>query len=320
MNIFFNILVLVTNTATEENNFEIVTWKNGVISNMRNYYYAKLSDGDYNTGHLIIVAVYFFCTSFFVAGLVEEMCKYYGFLVVDHPDMFQDCSIFLNNIVADDTGDEEDGESISHDSSVKPQQFQQNSNDIVPEAINNVVASPLSPASTTPIVTERKLNSMGSAITIAMVTVAMGFACCENLVYIFIYTGGGAGMEIATLVARSLFPVHPLCAAIQSINVCRRILEKDDSYGVGYIILPSLLLHGAFDFSLMLISFLTTDNSDDGDEEDNKDSDNEEIGAVSFLIAFGIVLLGFIYYYIESNRQKKRLAALEASGNTISLI
>ena len=95
--------------------------------------------------------------------------------------MFQDCSIFLNNIVADDTGDEEDGESISHDSSVKPQQFQQNSNDIVPEAINNVVASPLSPASTTPIVTERKLNSMGSAITIAMVVSILILRKCSIL-------------------------------------------------------------------------------------------------------------------------------------------
>ena len=270
---------------------------------------------------------------------IKSFCTI-AFLVVDHPDMFQDSSIFLNNLIAEndtDDDDEDGGDSTSHESSsIKPHiSLNQNddSNEInIPDSINNIVVNspssnpPSAPiTTTTPIVTERKLNSMGSAITIGMITVAMGFACCENLVYIFIYTGGSgnAGMEIATLLARSLFPVHPLCAAIQSINVCRRILEKDDSYGVGYIILPSLLLHGSYDFSLMLMSFLFTDGSnDDNNNEDNNDNADEDssIGLVSFLIAFGIVILGFTYYFIESNKQKKRLNSLEVSGNTMSLI
>ena len=95
----------------------------------------------------------------------------------------------------------------------------------------------------------RSCNSIGAAITIAMVSVALGYACCENLIYIFIYSEGSIGSgeslygshyndaglllptdlflfmalfltlltfalfkEIGVLIGRSLFPVHPLCA------------------------------------------------------------------------------------------------------------
>ena len=87
-----------------------------------------------------------------------------------------------------------------------------------------------------------------------MVSTALGFACCENLVYIFIYSPPSLDNQISTLLARSFFPVHPLCAAIQSIGVCRRDLEGDKRYGLGRIILPAFVLHGSFDFVLMLAS------------------------------------------------------------------
>jgi len=38
----------------------------------------------------------------------------------------------------------------------------------------------------------RTKESVGAAITVAMVAVAVGFACCENLVYIFLYNGSSA--------------------------------------------------------------------------------------------------------------------------------
>lgn len=38
----------------------------------------------------------------------------------------------------------------------------------------------------------RTKESIGAAITVAMVAVAVGFACCENLVYIFLYNGSSA--------------------------------------------------------------------------------------------------------------------------------
>jgi hypothetical protein len=38
----------------------------------------------------------------------------------------------------------------------------------------------------------RTKESIGAAITVAMVATAVGFACCENLVYIFLYNGSSA--------------------------------------------------------------------------------------------------------------------------------
>ncbi|KAL7547802.1 hypothetical protein ACHAWF_011073 [Thalassiosira exigua] len=97
---------------------------------------------------------------------------------------------------------------------------------------------------------ESRVKSTGSGVTVAMVSVALGFACCENLMYVFVYAPPTLGVQISTLVARSLFPVHPLCAAIQSIGVCKRDLEGDKRFGVGRIIFPAILLHGSFDFVL----------------------------------------------------------------------
>merc|ERR1719203_1273224 len=89
--------------------------------------------GQYENGQIVIALVYFFLSSFLVAAFVEEMCKYYGFLVMDHPDMFQDFHLFLRNIVnenleegiGDDMEKDEDtnaavvGDSTSHESSHK---------------------------------------------------------------------------------------------------------------------------------------------------------------------------------------------------------
>ena len=58
----------------------------------------------------------------------------------------------------------------------------------------------------------KTLQSQGVAITVAMVSVSLGFACCENLIYIFLYNRGPLDAEIAVLISRSLFPIHPLCA------------------------------------------------------------------------------------------------------------
>ena len=55
----------------------------------------------------------------------------------------------------------------------------------------------------------KTLASRGSGITVAMVSTALGFACCENLMYVFVYAPPSLGVEISTLVARSVFPVHP---------------------------------------------------------------------------------------------------------------
>lgn len=137
-------------------------------------------------------------------------------------------------------------------------------------------------------------------------------ACCENLLYVFVYTDGNIGSEITVLIARSFFPVHALAAALQSIGVCKRELEGVSEHRVGRIVLPGIIIHGAFDFALMLSSFLLDrryiilknagmlDDDDDGFR-----------GWISFLCATCITLIGFGYYYYASNEQKKRLEQKE---------
>jgi len=157
---------------------------------------------------------------------------------------------------------------------------------------------------------ERKLNQIGAAITIAMVAVATGFACCENIMYIFVYTPSNLSQEISTLVARSIFPVHPLCAALQSIGICRRDLEKDSSMKLGKAILPALLLHGTFDFILMAIgafSSINQSNQEKKDQEDTTDLDDlfEELPILG--ISMSLVIIFATYYIIASRKQKVRL-------------
>ena len=120
----------------------------------------------------------------------------------------------------------------------------------------------------------RSLNSKGAAITIAMVCTSIGFACCENLKYVF--SSEDIGTEVGTLIARSIFPVHALAAAIQSIGVCRRDLEGEKSHQLGKIILPAWMLHGCFDFFLMLSPVLMAMNHSDDIISDDDDAINQE--------------------------------------------
>ena len=122
--------------------------------------------------------------------------------------------------------------------------------------------------------TGRSLNSRGAAITIAMVCTSVGFACCENLKYVL--SSEDIGTEVGTLIARSVFPVHALAAAIQSIGVCRRDLEGDASHQLGKIIFPAWMLHGCFDFFLMLSPVLMAMNHSDDIISDDDDAINQE--------------------------------------------
>jgi len=153
-----------------------------------------------------------------------------------------------------------------------------------------------------------------------MVSVALGFACCENLMYIFVYSPPSIGVEISTLLARSLFPVHPLCAAIQSIGVCRRDLEGDKRYGLGLIILPAILLHGSFDFVLMVAAyFMQVNTIKEGTGDDATAAPENEDGATedileqlpSILVVFGLVIVGYTYYVVQSRAQTRRLIAMD---------
>ena len=167
----------------------------------------------------------------------------------------------------------------------------------------------------------RSYKSTGSAITVAMVSVALGFACCENLMYVFVYSPAPSlGVEITTLVARSFFPVHPLCSAIQSIGVCKRDLEGERKTGIGRIISPAVLLHGAFDFVLMVFAYYQQVHKIEAGEDDDAPEDaaavveeDEDIAEElpSLLCASVFVMLGYAYYVCQSRAQTRRLVAMD---------
>ena len=204
---------------------------------------------DFQKEHLLLLCVFMFLNAFVVAALVEEVVKYFGFWMVEHPDF-------------------EDSRVVS-------------------------------------------LESRGAGITVAMVATALGFACCENLLYVFVYTPPSIANEVATLVARSIFPVHPLAAALQSIGVCRRDLEGDRTMQLGRIILPALLLHGSFDFVLMVMALLQSvkeSDSDDDSEMKMQDLKDEYPPLISSVV---IVLLGLLYYMWRADAQRERLHELD---------
>ena len=189
--------------------------------------------------------------SFLVAGMTEEICKYLCFWMVEHPDLELRNKVMLlpSSYVRRETkvtsgsksGDEaatttEDTETTG----LLSRTDQQTSSSSDREQQQQPIFAPTA-----------SLVSVAEATTVAMVTVALGFACAENLLYIFVYTAPVLSDEISTLYVRCLFPIHPICAALQSIGVCRRDLEKDKSVGIGKILFPAWLLHGCFDFALM---------------------------------------------------------------------
>ena len=242
---------------------------------------------------LVLVA---FLNAFAVAALVEEISKYFGFWMVEHPDLL---------IPEDEEPNQKEEEEIA-----------------LPPDQNTTQSSEPSE--------QRTLKSLGAGITVAMVTTAVGFACCENFMYVFVYARpSNPATEISTLLARSIFPVHPLAAAIQSIGVCRRDIEKDRAMGFGRIIFPALVLHGSFDFALMFLELLIRQSSGaDGDNHDEPGApvddpafqDDEGFGQQlpGLLSSVCIVLIGIIYYVTQAIAQRRRLVALDDSRQTSS--
>jgi len=303
----------------------------------------------------IISVMFLFFSAYFIAALVEESCKYFGFKMVEHPDFVSDADLekaVALGVFEDDEDDDDDryecgggfecgdglydedddegGGDLEHPTRLVISRFLDDpilennvrggtaGNGGGGEGDDGVVKDvPLPKQVDLLPCPPKSVCSTGAAITIAMVTVSLGFACCENLIYIFLYNSGGLSVEIAVLISRSLFPVHPLCAAIQSIGVCRQQLENDRSIGTGRIIFPALLLHGSYDFSIMVFNFLA--NQPD-------DMDENEMSALSLiysLCAFATSVLfvigGALYYFRESKRQKARLEQIDAARNFVGV-
>eukprot|EP00544_Gedaniella_sp_CCMP2646_P012622 CAMPEP_0202485104 /NCGR_PEP_ID=MMETSP1361-20130828/4020_1 /ASSEMBLY_ACC=CAM_ASM_000849 /TAXON_ID=210615 /ORGANISM="Staurosira complex sp., Strain CCMP2646" /LENGTH=401 /DNA_ID=CAMNT_0049113917 /DNA_START=433 /DNA_END=1638 /DNA_ORIENTATION=- len=225
---------------------------------------------EFQREHLPLFCFFTFLNAFVVAAFVEETCKYFGFWMVETPDL-NDSSLFGR---------------VSKE-------------------------------------------SKGVGITIAMVATALGFACCENLLYVFVYSPPSLVNEVTTLLARSIFPIHPLAAALQSIGVCRRDLEGDCKVGLGRILFPAIMLHGSFDFLLMVMALIQSVEDEGGGGNVSSDDDNivdddlakqesSHAGVQDemplLMASVVIVIIGLIYYVWQADAQRIRLHELDQGG------
>jgi RsiW-degrading membrane proteinase PrsW (M82 family) len=225
---------------------------------------------EFQREHLPLFCFFTFLNAFVVAAFVEETCKYFGFWMVETPDL-NDSSLFGR---------------VSKE-------------------------------------------SKGVGITIAMVATALGFACCENLLYVFVYSPPSLVNEVTTLLARSIFPIHPLAAALQSIGVCRRDLEGDCKVGLGRILFPAIMLHGSFDFLLMVMALIQSVEDEGGGGNVSSDDDNSIDDDLAkqesshagvqdemplLMASVVIVIIGLIYYVWQADAQRIRLHELDQGG------
>lgn len=103
--------------------------------------------------------------------------------------------------------------------------------------------------------------------------------------------------EFTILLVRMLFPLHPICAAIQSVYVVRRDVENDSRATLGRsILLPVVLIHGCFDWILMMGDFF-----------------NFSLTAV--MLALAIVLTSWYFYHVEAKLQRQRLQGRDQQIN-----
>jgi RsiW-degrading membrane proteinase PrsW (M82 family) len=128
-----------------------------------------------------IFVLYNFLNAFVVAALVEEMVKYFGYRMVVTPDLLP--------------GDAAPAPAGPDGAGAGPHGAEAGPDGAEAGLVDGSAA--------------KGLASTGAGVTVAMVSTALGFACCENLMYVFVYSPPSLGVEISTLLARSLFPVHP---------------------------------------------------------------------------------------------------------------
>lgn len=269
--------------------------------------------------------------AFLVAAASEEICKYYAFRCVEHPDL-----IFL-------TGLDRSKQHIQAANKV-------GGGDAYPFSSNNASAmecrvgtfetsllktpgkGPKNHRGISPSIRRRfsfgskkeleqdmeeeevrTVRQRAAAVTIAMISTAVGLACAENFIYVFFLSGNNTQEEITMLLFRSIFPVHALCAGIQSIGVIRKFLEEGEEgkgVGVGKIVLPSIILHGTFDSVLMMINSYI-DFVSDSDDDGFTQPDLVYLNIIAACCVTSVMLIGTIWYWRQNRQQKARLKMLE---------
>jgi hypothetical protein len=118
--------------------------------------------------HPIAKIVYVLVSSYLVCGFIDELCKYFGFLMVDHPDFSSEKELAKAHsslplqLIRDRADNEEDAENEHR----------------VTTVVREDEASSL--ANFDAARQRRSPSSIRAGVTVAMVAVALGFACCES--------------------------------------------------------------------------------------------------------------------------------------------
>jgi hypothetical protein len=284
--------------------------------------------------------------AYVVAAVTEELCKYYTFRCVEHPDL-----IFLTGLVS--TAQDEralEGGVVKYPFSSHQVQRTNQRNPYDDEASQYSRGSHRSKSSKSATLEldqdddelyevepdVRSYRQKAAAVTTAMISVAVGLACAENFLYVFLLggTSGGASSsgsdatggsyleEWVVLLFRSIFPVHALSAAMQSVNMVRKFVETDEvnghRIGVGRIVLPAVIMHGSFDAILLGINVFTEiswDNyltrNDGVVDPENPPYNPVLVNGVAWFSIILIMLLGVVWYIRENRNQRLRLILLE---------
>jgi hypothetical protein len=135
------------------------------------------------------------------------------------------------------------------------------------------------------------------------------------------------------LITSSFHSFQHITIAIQSIGVCKQKLENDKNLSLGRIIFPAIILHGSYDFSIMIFNFVSTlsdsknkeNNDNNGDEQMGNDDieANNSIQLIYSICAFVVSILwvtgGALYFWRESKRQKIRLEQLDSARNFVGV-
>jgi len=290
----------------------------------------------------ILVEVF---NAYVVATVTEELCKYYTFRCVEHPDL-----IFLTGLIST-TQDERavEGGVVKYPFSSHQVQRTNAKNPYDDDASHYSRSSHRSKGSSKNVSLDpndddfeeeddqdvRTHRQKAAAVTTAMISVAVGLACAENFLYVFLLGGTGAGasdgdsamdgylQEWIVLFFRSIFPVHALAAAMQSVNMVRKFVETQDvnghRIGVGRIVLPSVIMHGTFDAILLGINVFIETSWDEYLDANDGNIDDENmtpynpvfVNVVAWLSITFVMLVGFLWYYKENRSQRLRLIELE---------
>ena len=83
---------------------------------------------------------------------------------------------------------------------------------------------------------------------------ALGFSTCGTLLSI-VFPPESPTTSTVVLFVRGILPIHAICAALQAVRLSQ-VFGGERSYSIFSVLLPSIFLHGLFDFNLLLFSNL----------------------------------------------------------------